>query len=532
MRRFAAILLLAAVAGCAGVDHSGSADVLITNGRIVDGTGNNWFRGDVAVKNGKITHIGKLAAMSARRVINAQDKIVAPGFIDVHGHIEFGLFERPTADNYIHNGVTTVITGNCGGSADSLKDFFARIDRERTSINIASLVGHNTVRRQVMGLNNREATAEDLQKMQARVDEAMRDGAVGLSTGLIYLPGVYSSTAEVVALAKTAAAHHGVYASHIRNEGSKVVEAINEALDIGRAANMPVQISHFKVSAPANWGRANETLAMIQQARRDGLDVTIDQYPYTASSTQLAVLLPDWAREGGDEATKARLLDPAVRPKIAAEILASARASKRPDFAFAVVARHAANAAHNGMSIAAINQQSKRADSMEAQIETIMDILVAGGAQMVFHGMHENDVKVFMAYPFNMVGTDGGVQSGRGMPHPRSYGTHARVLAKYVREEKIVTLEDAIRRMTSLAAQKFRLTNRGLLRVGYAADLVIFDEKTVTDRATYENPHQFSAGFDTVLVNGVVTLDSGRHNGGKAGVALRGPRGSARSNTE
>ncbi len=261
MRRFAAILLLAAVAGCAGVDHSGSADVLVTNGRIVDGTGNNWFRGDVAIKNGRITHIGKLAAMPARRVIDAQDKIVAPGFIDVHGHIEFGLFERPTADNYIHNGVTTVITGNCGGSADSLKDFFARIDRERTSINIASLVGHNTVRRQVMGLNNREATAEDLQKMQARVDEAMRDGAVGLSTGLIYLPGVYSSTAEVVALAKTAAAHHGVYASHIRNEGSKVVEAINEALDIGRAANMPVQISHFKVSpqppggAPTKHGR-------------------------------------------------------------------------------------------------------------------------------------------------------------------------------------------------------------------------------------------------------------------------------------
>ncbi len=525
MHRYFAIFILPLAVGCSTVlpPPVEPADILISNGRIVDGTGNNWFYGDVAIKNGKIIRVGKLTATPAKRVIDARNRIVAPGFIDVHGHIEFGLFERPTADNFIYNGVTTVITGNCGGSADSLKEFFARINKDQTSINVASLVGHNTVRRQVMGLNNRAATPHDQQKMQALVDVAMRDGAVGLSTGLIYLPGVYSNTDEVIGLAKTAAKHHGIYASHIRNEGSKVVDAINEALDIGRAANMPVQISHFKVSAPANWGRGAETLALIKQARRDGLDVTIDQYPYTASSTSLSVLLPDWAREGGDDAAKARMNEPTQRAKISTEILASAHASKRPSFAYAVVARHTANPTLNGLSISAINKLWQRAENMATEAETIVDLLIAGGAQMIFHGMHEDDVRLFMAYPFNMVGADGGVQNGRGMPHPRSYGTNARILAKYVRDEKIVGLEDAIRRMTSLAAQKFQLVGRGLLREGYAADVVIFDEKTVTDRATFENPHQFSSGFEYVLVNGIVTIDNGSHNGNRSGAALRGP---------
>ncbi|MFN8987831.1 MAG: N-acyl-D-amino-acid deacylase family protein, partial [Burkholderiales bacterium] len=278
-----AILLVLLGAGCASINKTEVADVLITNGRIVDGSGNNWARGSVAIRDGKIIRIGNAGNFDnvrASRTIDANNRIVAPGFIDVHAHIEFGLFETPTTDNFIHNGVTTVITGNCGGSADSLKEFFAKIDSSRTSINVASLVGHNTVRRQTMGLANRPATTDDQRKMEALVETAMKDGAVGLSTGLIYLPGVYSDTAEVVGLAKVAAKHRGLYASHIRNEGNKVTEAINEALDIGRAANMPVQVSHFKVSAPANWGRSRETLELIEQARRDGLDVTIDQYPY------------------------------------------------------------------------------------------------------------------------------------------------------------------------------------------------------------------------------------------------------------
>ena len=522
-----ALLFCFIMAGCAHQTPlpatSNEHDIVITNGRIVDGAGNNWFRGDIGIRDGKIVDMGKFAAPHAKRVIDAKGLIVAPGFIDVHGHIEFGLFERPTSDNYIYNGVTTVITGNCGGSFDSVEEFLTRIDRERTSINVATLVGHNTVRRQVMGLNNRAASPMDQHNMESLVDIAMREGAVGLSTGLIYLPGVYSDTAEVVGLAKVAAKHQGIYASHIRNEGSRVVEAINEALDIGRAANMPVQISHFKVSAPVNWGRSAETLRIIEDARRAGLDVTIDQYPYTASSTTLSIMLPDWAREGGDDAIKQRLIDPVQRKKIAAEILATAVNAKRDGFDYAVVARHAADAALNGKSIAEITRARGRGETMAAGAETVIDLLIAGGAQMIFHGMSEEDVRFFMRYPFNMVGADGGVQNGRGMPHPRSYGTNARVLAKYVREENIISLEGAIRRMTSLAAQKFQLKNRGLLREGYAADIVIFDEKTVTDKSTFANPHQFSEGFQYVLVNGEVTIEAGKHNGVRNGVALRGP---------
>lgn len=500
-----------------------TTELLIRNGRIVDGTGNSWFKGDIAIRDGKITGIGNLAHLHAARTIDAKNQIVAPGFIDVHAHIEHGLFETPTTDNYILDGVTTVITGNCGGSADNLADYFKRIDSVGTSINVASLVGHNTVRRQTMGLVNRPATAEEMQKMTALVETAMKDGAVGLSTGLIYLPGVYSTPEEVVALGRAAARHNGIYASHIRSESAQVAEAINEALNVGRAANMPVQISHFKVSAPANWGRSKETLALIENARREGIDVTIDQYPYTASSTSLGVMLPDWAREGGEKAIRLRVTSPELRPKIAAEILATAKLAKRADFSYAVVARYAADSSYNGKSIKAINLLMNRPDTMEAGVETVLDMLAKGDAQMVYHGMSEDDVRYFMAYPFNMVGADGGVQNGRGVPHPRSYGTHARILAKYVRAEKIIRLEEAVRRMTSLAAQKFQLKGRGLLREGFAADIVIFDEDSVQDRATFQNPHQFSTGFSTVIVNGKLVVDDGKHLGVRSGRALRGP---------
>lgn len=504
-------------------DRLSRVDILITNSRIIDGTGNNWFYGDVAIRDGKVIALGKLADMRATKTIDAKNMIVAPGFIDVHGHIEFGLFEQPTAENYIYNGVTTVITGNCGSSADSLREYFARIDSTRTSINVASLVGHNTVRRLTMGLVNREATADEQQKMEALVETAMRQGAVGLSTGLIYLPGVYSTTSEVIGVAKAAAKHNGIYASHIRNEAGKVTDAINEAINVGRAAKMPVQISHFKVSAPANWGRSSETLALVERAREDGVEVTIDHYPYTASSTNLGVMLPEWAREGGEDATNKRIKDPAVRAKIIAEMVNRAITNKRDGLGYAVVARHAADAKLNGKSIAQINRERGRASTIELEVETVLDLLLAGGAQMIYHGMSEDDVKFFMRYPFNMIGADGGVQNGTGMPHPRSYGTNAKILGKYVREEKVITLEEAIRRMTSLAAQKFQLKDRGLLRPGYAADIVIFDEKTVADKATFENPHQFSVGFSYVLVNGQTVVEEGKHRGVRSGVVLRGP---------
>lgn len=499
-------------------------EVIIINGKIIDGTGNSWYYGDVAIKDGKIAAIGKFNNITAPKVINAKGLTVAPGFIDVHGHIENGVFENPLAGNYIYDGVTTVITGNCGGSAEDLKRFFWRLDSMKTSINVASLIGHNTVRRLAMGLDNRLANAEEQKAMETLVLQAMKDGAVGLSTGLIYLPGMYSNTDEVIGLARAAAAYNGVYASHIRNEENGVKEAINEAINIGRQANIPVQISHFKVSGPANWGRSKETLPMIDAARKDGYDVTIDQYPYSASSTNLGIRLPDWALAGGADSLKKRITDPVMHKQIIKDMLEMQNKYKYKNYSYAYVANHSADTSLNGKNISEINKLKGRKSKMKEEAETILDMMMAGGAQMVYHSMNEDDVRHFIKYPFNMIGADGGVVVyGKGMPHPRAYGTNARVLAKYVRDEKLVSLEEMIRRMTSLAAQKFQLKDRGLIKEGMAADIVVFDLDKVTDKATFEQPHQFSAGFHYVLVNGQIVIDNGKHTEVKSGITLNGP---------
>jgi N-acyl-D-amino-acid deacylase len=302
-----------------------------------------------------------------------------------------------------------------------------------------------------------------------------------------------------------------------------VVDAINEAINIGIQANISVQISHFKVSHKANWGRSKETLPLIENARKNGYDVTIDQYPYTASSTNLGVRLPDWALSGGNDSLKKRINDPATHKKIIDDMLAQLKEYKYKNYSYAVVANYRPDSSYNGKSISEINILKGRKAKAKEEAETILDIMLAGGAQMVYHGMHEDDVKYFLKYPFNMIGADGGVSNGRGMPHPRTYGTNARVLGKYVREEKIISLEEAIRRMTSLAAQKFHLKDRGLLKEGYAADIVIFNEQEVIDKATFENPHQFSIGFKYVLVNGQLVIENEKHNGTRSGQTLKGP---------
>lgn len=507
---------------CVAAQHT--ADVIIRNGKVIDGTGNSWFYGDVAVKDGRILAIGKLTNYTALKVIDAKKLIVAPGFIDVHGHIEGGLFNQPTADNYIYDGVTTVVTGNCGSSAGNLKRFFFRVDSLHPSINVASLVGHNTVREQVMKRDNRLPSIAEQQRMDSLVEQAMKDGAVGLSTGLIYIPGAFANTAEVVSLAKAAGRFNGIYASHIRNEENSAVEAINEAIQVGKEANVPVQISHFKIGGRSNWGKSNVTLGLIEQARNEGWDVTIDQYPYTASSTNLGVRLPEWALAGGQDSIKARLHNPAVRAQIKKEMLEQLSRYKFKNYSYAVVANYSSDSSYNGKSITEINRLMGRKGKASYEAETIMDMVEKGGAQMVYHSMHEDDVKYIMKYPFCMAGADAGIPiPGNGMPHPRGYGTNARILGRYVREAKVMSLEEAIRRMTSLAAQKFQLKDRGLLKEGMAADIVIFDEGTVSDRATFEQPHQYSVGFQYILVNGKLVVEDGKHNKTRSGVALYGP---------
>ncbi|WP_126249235.1 N-acyl-D-amino-acid deacylase family protein [Chitinophaga rhizosphaerae] len=516
------LLLPALLAALAGRAQSG-ADILIRNARIADGTGNSWYYGEVSVKDGRILAVTRLPqSLRAAKIIDAGGRIVAPGFIDVHTHIEDDEFKVPTAESFLMDGVTTVVTGNCGSSNTDLARYFHQLDSMTISINVASLIGHNDVRRAVMGSTNRAPTAEEQRKMESLVEKAMQDGAVGLSTGLIYVPGNYAQTPEVVGLAKAAAKYGGVYATHMRNEGDAVETAINEALTIGREANIPVEISHFKIGGKQNWGRSTVTLAMIEKARRDGLEVTIDQYPYTASSTSLKTMLPDWALSGGYDSVVYRLTTPDIRKKIVKEMTGIYKKRRLKNLDYAVVAYFEADTTLNGKNISEINKLKGKKSTLTNEVETILDLVQQGSAGMVFHGMSEEDVKRIMKYPFNMFASDASIREfGVGVPHPRGYGTNARVLGKYVREEKVLGLEEAIRRMTSLPAQKFRLAQRGLLVPGYAADIVIFDPATVKDLSTFTHPHQYSTGFSHVIVNGVLTIEDGQHNGTRKGQVVR-----------
>ncbi len=503
--------------------HSQDCDILITNGKIIDGTGNNWYYGTIAVKDGKIVKMGRDLSLSAKKTINANGLIIAPGFIDVHTHLEGDEARDPHATSFILDGVTTCITGNCGSSNTDIGKYLGWVDSLKLSINVASLIGHNDVRKAVMGRANRDATADEMKRMEAIVDMAMKGGAVGLSTGLIYIPGTYTKTPEIVALAKVAAKHNGVYATHMRDEGDSVTYAIEEALTIGREAKIPVEISHFKLSGQHNWGRSKETIPMIEAARREGIDVTIDQYPYTASSTSISTLIPDEILADGQDSIKARLQRPEVKKYVINSMLARLKKRKLKHFSYAVVAYYSPDTTYNGKSIEQINRMKGRKHKAKAEALTVIDIMMSGGASAVFHGMSEDDIKRIMQYPFNMFASDATIRIlNFGMPHPRGYGTNARVLAKYVREEKVISLEEAIRRMTSLPAQKFQLKDRGLLREGFAADIVIFDEKEVKDVSTFEKPHAYSKGFHYVIVNGVMTVENEKHLGIRAGKSLYG----------
>lgn len=521
MKFYSLLLTLLIISATALAQNT--ADLILKNGKIFDGTGNNWFYGDLAIKDGKVLKVGFLNNMTATRIIDVKGQHVAPGFIDVHGHIEGGVVGTPTADNYIFDGVTTVITGNCGGSEDDIRAYLKLVDSIKPSINIATLVGHNNVRAQVMQRANRTPTVAEQKAMDDLVEKAMKDGAVGISTGLIYIPGAYAKTDEVVSLAKASARYHGVYVSHIRDEENKAVEAINEAINIGKQANIPVQISHFKIGGKSNWGKSNITLGLIEQARREGWEVTIDQYPYTASSTNLGVRLPDWTFAGGNDSTLLRLRTPEIRARIKAEMLKQLSDYAFPDYSYAVVASYRPDTTYNGKNISQINLLMGRPAGAENEAETIMDMIEKGGAQMVYNSMNEEDVKYIMKYPFSMFGADAGIRVfGQGMPHPRGYGTNARVLGKYVRDENVIPMEEAIRRMTSLAAQKFGLSDRGLLLPGYAADIVIFDPKEVRDLSTFQQPHAYSKGFKYVLVNGQLVVEDEKHLGTRSGGAIYG----------
>ncbi|HEX5885836.1 MAG TPA: D-aminoacylase [Pyrinomonadaceae bacterium] len=501
-------------------------DLVITNARIVDGSGNPWFRSDVAIKDGRIARIGRrgeLGPDTATRTIDAQGQILAPGFIDVHTHVE-SIYNLPTAENFVRMGVTTLVTGNCGSSTTDVAEFLGRNKEKVLALNLATLIGHGSVRRKVMGLGDRAPTPEELKQMESVVEQGMKDGAVGLSTGLIYVPGTYAKTDEVVALARVAAKHGGLYATHMRNEGDKVADAIRESIQIGEQAGLPVEISHFKISNKKLWGQTPMTLGLVREARARGLAVTVDQYSYTASSTSLESRLPAWLRAGGLDEAKKRLADKATRERAISDTKDALKRSGFKDYSYAVVASYGPDKSFNGKSIAEITKQVKKKSDVASQIEQMLEMYEAGGAGMVYHSMGEDDVKRIMQEPFTMIASDSGVRQVDGsVPHPRGYGNNARVLGRYVRELKLISLEDAIRKMTSLPAQTFGFQDRGLIREGFAADIVIFDENTIIDQATFDKPHQFPLGISYVIVNGAPVLANDQMTEARPGVALRGP---------
>jgi N-acyl-D-amino-acid deacylase len=497
-------------------------DLIIRHGRVLDGSGQPAIAADVAIRGDRIVSIGKVTGQ-ARAEIDAEGRIVAPGFIDVHTHSE-DITDQPFAENFLRMGVTTIVTGNCGGSKLNIGEFFDAITKAGVAINVASLIGHNTVRGQIMGGSfARPPTAAELAQMCAAVETAMKDGAVGLSTGLLYLPGTFAKTDEIVALAKVAAAHDGIYASHMRHENEKIRDALDEVVTIAREAHIRAEVSHIKLSGPVAWGRAKEILTYLDKLRAQGLGITHDQYVYTASSTGIGSNLIDAKfREGGAKRFRERLADPAEKAKMVEDMREFVQKSKRGDYSYAVVASFRADPRLNGRNIAQAAKLLRGSDTLDDQIETILDIEARGGAQGVFHGMSEDDLKIFLAHPLTMIASDSGPRKfGEAVPHPRGYGNNARVLGRYVRELKVLTLEDAVRKMSSLPAQTFHLKNRGQLRPGYVADVVIFDPAKVSDPSKFDDPHHYAVGFSDVIVNGVPVIRDSKLTESKPGRPVR-----------
>ncbi|HUO78819.1 MAG TPA: D-aminoacylase [Steroidobacteraceae bacterium] len=546
--------LLVAVAAAAA-PAAPPFDVVIANGRVVDGSGSPWYAADVGIRDGRIAAIGRLADAPARRRIDAAGRVVAPGFIDMLGQSELTVLVDPRLPSKIFQGITTEITGE-GGSAAPLaghyraelqptlehlglradwSDFagyFGRLERQGIGINLASYVGATTVRAIVIGGDNRAPSAAELARMQALVRTAMEQGAVGLSTSLEYAPAPYASTEELIALAREAARYGGIYATHMRSEGDAIDAALDETFRIGREAGIPVEIWHLKVAGRSNWGRMADVVARINAARAAGIDVAADTYAYTAWFNDMSAFVPPWAHDGGTARLLERLRDPAMRARIRKDMQTPSTdwdnewsEIEGPESILVGVVSNPALRPLQGQTIQAI-----AAARGKDPLDTLLDVLLEDGAQTgcAVFGMNEADVALALVQPWTSVNNDSSGTSTEGVlgaehPHPRAYGTFPRILRKYVREERRLTLEDAIRKFSALPAARMRLADRGLIKRGMWADVVVFDPQTITDRSTFNDPNQLASGMQWVLVNGVPVIDDGRATGARPGKVLRGP---------
>ncbi len=501
-------------------------DLILRNGRIVDGSGSAWYRGDVAVRGDVIVRIAPSITETARRVIDVRNQVMAPGFIDIHSHAREGIFDVPTADNYVRQGVTTVIEGPDGSSPVPLAPFLARLADLQKNINIGMFIGQGSVRSTVIGQVDRKPTADELERMRQLVMEGMKDGAFGLSSGLFYVPGTFTSTDEVIELAKVAGRFGGIYISHMRDEASGIIDSVKETIAIGERGGLPTQLTHHKIIGPGNWGKSVDTLRLVDEARKRGVDATIDQYPYTASSTSVgAALLPAWAQDGGRQRALVRLKDPSIRGEIKNEVVRVIQNERGGgDPKNIVMARCNWDTSLDGKNLADVTRLRGMEPTIVNAAEAGMWIIEQGDCSGIFHAIGEEDLERILRHPATMIASDGGIPVfGRAAPHPRNYGTFARVLAVYVRERNTITLEDAVRKMSSFPAQRLGLTDRGLLRPGMKADIAVFDPARVRDAATFEKPHQYAEGFSTVVVNGQIVLDGGMITASRPGKVLYGP---------
>jgi N-acyl-D-amino-acid deacylase len=498
-------------------------DLIVRGGRVADGTGNPAFHADVAIRAGRIAAVGKIPSIENESALDARGLVVAPGFIDVHTHAE-DILELPLGENFVRMGVTTIVAGNCGSSETDVGEFFRKVEDSTVSPNVATLVGHGSVRSKVMGGSfMRPPTDAEMNEMKALVGQAMKDGALGLSTGLIYLPGTFAKTEEIVDLARVVASYDGIYASHMRDEGAEILDALNELFRVARDARIRAHVSHIKLSGKSNWGRFDEVLGAIERVRAEGLDITQDQYVYTASSTGISQLIPESFREGGK--FRERLTDPNEKTRLITEMKARLKARGYEDYSYAVIASYKHDPSLNGLNLVEAARKARGSDSLDDQIEMVIEIQKHGGANGIFHGISEDDLRRFLAHPHTLFASDSGTRRFReGVPHPRGYGNNARVIGRYVRELKLLRLEDAIRRMTSLPASVFRLKDRGLVREGCWADLVIFDPAKVQEEARFNDPHHYATGFAGVLVNGVLVVRDDKHTQARPGRSLRAGR--------
>jgi N-acyl-D-aspartate/D-glutamate deacylase len=508
LERMSALLCVVLLAACSTTRPM--YDLLILDGTIVDGTGNPAYQADIAIIGSEIVSIGELNNMASRRVIDATGMTVVPGFIDLHSHADRNIMDHPGAENYLHQGVTTILVGNCGSSPVDLDDYFKSVTDTGIALNLAMLIGHNAVRNAVMGNENRAPTADEQEHMEALVKAAMDDGAFGMSTGLIYLPGTYSETGEVIALARVVAAEGGIYASHIRNEFELLVEAIEEAIKIGQEAGIPVQVSHLKVADNTMWGDSIRILEMLEAARRDGLDIAVDQYPYTAGSTGLANVFPTWARAGTREDFQARLDDPETRARVKADTIRKLNGARAAgDLSRIKIASFEGHPEYSGKSMAEVTRMNGYEPTIENGAEVAMQILYDADGSAIYFMMDEGDVRRIMQHPLTSIASDSSaVTFGENVPHLRNYGTYPRVLARYVREENLLSLEQAIHKMTALPASRIGLENRGRLSEGMQADIGIFDFDTILDNDDWANPHQYARGFSYVIVGGVPVISN------------------------